>query len=439
MKKRILVSFMVIAMLLTVTPLGHAADVPSGVWSDWTTIKPSDWGKAEAVEEKVQYRYKTIIKATSTVSKTMDGFTLVETNSNRGAWSSWQDTPIDPVDNDALNREVKTQESLISYTYGHYCTGRVTGASYTTRPSNDTENTIFNENCVYHEIGDFDPNDSRIGHSSLFEDGYEYYETGSTTKYRCDNTCYTFYRMKTNYKTQYSYRDTTYKYTFEKISDWSEWVDTCPISYYDLQQRTVYRYRTVDDPGTDTPGTNDSSVPVSKIIQTITATNKTIAINSKPVKLGAKTSGNGKLTYSSSAKSVAAISSTGVITPKGYGTTTITIKAAETSSYKANTKNIIVQVIPKKMTIKKAASKKKRTLLITWKKDKTVTGYQVMLSMNKNFKKFSVSRNFKAKVTKQKITSLKSKTWYVRMRAYKKAGGKTIYGLWSKVKKVKIK
>ena len=91
------------------------------------------------------------------------------------------------------------------------------------------------------------------------------------------------------------------------------------------------------------------------------------------------------------------------------------------------------------MTIKKAKSSAKRTLLIAWNKDKTVTGYQVMLSMNKNFKKFSVSRNFKAKVTKQKITSLKSKTWYVRMRAYKTVSGKPVYGVWSNVKKVKIK
>ncbi|MBQ6392168.1 MAG: hypothetical protein IJH60_01510 [Eubacterium sp.] len=339
MKKRILVSFIAMAMLIVIAPLGYTADISYDEWSDW---------------------------------------------------SAWQDTPIDPVDNGIMKREVQTQEVLVSYTYGHYCTGNVEGAKYQTNSSNHIDNSVFNENCVYHEIGDFAPDDSRIKASSLGGGKYEYYESGSSSKYLCPSTCYNFYRMRENFKTQYRYREMKLK-------------------------------------------------PVPKNPHSIIATNKIIAINSKPVSLDVKTDGNGKLSYSSSAESVATVSSVGVVTPIAYGTTIITIKAAETSAYKANSKEITVSVVPKKMIIKKAKASGKRTMSIIWKKDKTVSGYQVMLSMKKNFKKYTVSRNFKAKVTKQKITSLKSKIWYVRMRAYKKVKGKKLYGIWSKIKKVKIK
>ena len=33
----------------------------------------------------------------------------------------------------------------------------------------------------------------------------------------------------------------------------------------------------------------------------------------------------------------------------------------------------------------------------------------------------------------------KGKTYYVRVRAYKKVSGKKLYGKWSKVKKIRIK
>ena len=42
--------------------------------------------------------------------------------------------------------------------------------------------------------------------------------------------------------------------------------------------------------------------------------------------------------------------------------------------------------------------------------------------------------------SKKTITKLKKgKTYYVRVRAYKKLSGKKIYGKWSKIKKIKIR
>ena len=177
----------------------------------------------------------------------------------------------------------------------------------------------------------------------------------------------------------------------------------------------------------------------AKSTQTITANDTTIAINSKPVSLNAKTDGNGNLTYSSSDNSVAIVSSAGIVTPKGYGTAAITIKAAETSAYNPSSKVITISVVPKKVTIKKAKASGKRAMSITWKKDKTVSGYQIMLSTKKNYTKPKIINNIKAKATKKKITGLKNKTWYVRIRSYKKVQGKKLYGIWSKDKRVKIK
>ena len=198
----------------------------------------------------------------------------------------------------------------------------------------------------------------------------------------------------------------------------------------------VWKSNSGEESGSDDP-VDPMPQPLAK--QTITASNKTIAINSKPINLGAKTTGNGKLSYSSSAPSVASISSSGVIIPKKYGTTTILIKAAETSLCKAASKRITVTVVPKKMTLTTVKSPARKTLLLKWNKDTAATKYEVQLCMKKDFKKNTLSRTYGKNVIKQKVKNMKSKTWYVRIRAWKKVGGKTYYGIWSSVKRVKIK
>ena len=97
-----------------------------------------------------------------------------------------------------------------------------------------------------------------------------------------------------------------------------------------------------EDPG---PGPDDPG-PISPApkAQTITAVNKKIAMG-KTAKLGAKTSGNGKLTYKSSSTAIAKVSASGVITPVKPGKANIIITAAATSTYKKATKTISVTVV----------------------------------------------------------------------------------------------
>lgn len=91
-------------------------------------------------------------------------------------------------------------------------------------------------------------------------------------------------------------------------------------------------------------------------------------------------------------------------------------------------------------TLKSVKSPKKSTLMITWKKLGKITGYQVQFCAKRNFKKGTIERKFKKKVTKTQVGPLKSKRkYYVRMRPYTKSSSKMYYGKWSKVKKVKIK
>lgn len=179
--------------------------------------------------------------------------------------------------------------------------------------------------------------------------------------------------------------------------------------------------------------------PTIKKEQIITASNRSFAIKSGPVSLGAKTNGNGKLTYISSNKTVADISSTGVVTPKNYGETIITIQASETSNSKVAVKRIVIRVVPKKMIFKSVKAAANRAVSLKWKKDKTVSGYQIQICRRKDFKSGAYQRTCKPSAFKKRITNLKKKTWYVRIRSFKKIGKSTYYGIWSAVKKVKIK
>lgn len=96
---------------------------------------------------------------------------------------------------------------------------------------------------------------------------------------------------------------------------------------------------------------------------------------------------------------------------------------------------------PKKVTLKKTSSPKKKSLKVTWKRDSKATGYQAVIATDKKFKKNKKTSTItKNKTTSKTFTKLKSKkTYLVKVRAYKKYGNKKVYGAYSKVKKVKVK
>ena len=82
-------------------------------------------------------------------------------------------------------------------------------------------------------------------------------------------------------------------------------------------------------------------------------------------------------------------------------------------------------------------NQKKLKAKATWKKLTNVFGYQIQYAPNKKFKKAKSKTVKSSSVTLKKLK--KKKTYFVRVRAYKLANGKKVYGKWSSVKKVKIK
>lgn len=103
---------------------------------------------------------------------------------------------------------------------------------------------------------------------------------------------------------------------------------------------------------------------------------------------------------------------------------------------KKNTKKTTV----KQLRIQKIKRSRKKQLTVYWKKDKTVSGYQVQIAANKKMTKERKLIKVSKKKTSCMIKKLKSKRmYYVRVRAYKKVKGNVVYGKWSQTKKIKVK
>lgn len=93
---------------------------------------------------------------------------------------------------------------------------------------------------------------------------------------------------------------------------------------------------------------------------------------------------------------------------------------------------------PKAVKGLRIVNQKPLKLIITWLSDTTVKGYEVQYAMDKKF-----TRSLKKKTVKTTYCTVKkvkrSKTYFVRVRAYKLQGTKKIYSKWTKVKKIKVK
>lgn len=87
-------------------------------------------------------------------------------------------------------------------------------------------------------------------------------------------------------------------------------------------------------------------------------------------------------------------------------------------------------------SIKNSASRK---MTLKWGKNAKAQGYQIQYALKSNFsgaKSVSVTKN--SIVTKTIGSLTKGKTYFVRIRAYKKVGSTACYSMWSATKKIKI-
>ena len=179
--------------------------------------------------------------------------------------------------------------------------------------------------------------------------------------------------------------------------------------------------------------TPQSIAGASVSVKSTTYNGKTQKASSVTVKMGGQTLKAGR-DYTVSCKAGRNVGSYKVtVTGKGSYTGT------KTATFKIN---------PKATSVKKL-KKAKRSFTVTWKKPsraalKQTTGYQVRWSLKKSMKgakaKTVKATSSAGKKCTLKVSKLKAgKKYYVQVRTYKKAGGKTYYSSWSKAKAVKTK
>ncbi|WP_201331106.1 SEC10/PgrA surface exclusion domain-containing protein [Lactobacillus nasalidis] len=124
-------------------------------------------------------------------------------------------------------------------------------------------------------------------------------------------------------------------------------------------------------------------------------------------------------------------------------TTTKKATTKKATTKKATTKKTTTKKVKKAKKVVVASSKftslkgSKKAFVGSWKKAKSVSGYQVRYSTASSMAK---SKTKSAKATKITVSSLKSKKkYYVQLRSYRKLSGKTYYSAWSKAKSVKTR
>lgn len=109
------------------------------------------------------------------------------------------------------------------------------------------------------------------------------------------------------------------------------------------------------------------------------------------------------------------------------------LDGTETTAPTTTTKNYT----PAKVKLTSLTAQSGHKIKAKWNKCSTsATGYQIYWAKDKKFKKVvaKTTTRGRSKVTYTGKNFTKGRKYYVRIRAYKKAGGKTYYGPWSNIK-----
>ncbi|HCT91732.1 MAG TPA: hypothetical protein DF613_10200, partial [Lachnospiraceae bacterium] len=77
-------------------------------------------------------------------------------------------------------------------------------------------------------------------------------------------------------------------------------------------------------------------------------------------------------------------------------------------------------------------------IAVTWKKSSNVDGYEIQYADNAAFTGKKTVKVPGVKTTKKDVSVKKGKTYYIRVRGYKKVSGLTYYSAWSGKKKVSV-
>ena len=206
-----------------------------------------------------------------------------------------------------------------------------------------------------------------------------------------------------------------------------------------IDQATVDKLTAAEQAWADLNKPDEPTKPVANVITAKSAT-KVASTKAQSFQLGAKAKGGAKLTYKSNNKSVTVSQSGKVTIAKNFvGSATITITSGATKTYTKTIKRITITVNPAGTAFRSVYNGKGKKLKAYWKKNSRVSGYQLQYSPSKQFTNVKTVTLKGANCTgaiRSKLT--KGKTYSVRIRTYKKVGGKVYYSAWSKSKQVKI-
>ena len=118
------------------------------------------------------------------------------------------------------------------------------------------------------------------------------------------------------------------------------------------------------------------------------------------------------------------------------GPATVTVKGKGDFS---GSKKVAFKVIPKGTTFTKLTGGKGQ-IKLAWEQPENITGYQIQYDLKKDFKDAKEVNKKKKKIVTETIKKLQgNKTYYVRIRTFKKVGKKVYYSTWSEAKTVRTK
>lgn len=134
---------------------------------------------------------------------------------------------------------------------------------------------------------------------------------------------------------------------------------------------------------------------------------------------------NQLIKWTSSDETIAEVTAFGVVIGKSYGTVTLTV----TSLGSGLTATYEITVVPGTIGINNLTSEKKGQMTVSYRKDKTVSGYEIIYATNSKFTKNKKTKVVnKASTSKTTISGLKGGTvYYVKVRSYVLINGQKIY------------
>lgn len=191
-----------------------------------------------------------------------------------------------------------------------------------------------------------------------------------------------------------------------------------------------------EDPSPQTPS---DSQPIQTTRVKLNASKKTLVLGKSctlKASLTPSNADNKKVTWTSSNKKVATVSAKGVVTAKGIGQATITVKTKDTG--KRATCKITVRPSAPKITVKQTGSK----IRVSWKKVKGASGYKIYRSVKKNsgYRLVRTLNRASARFFTDRVSGLKNKKrYYYKVVAYKTVKKSKINSSYSKPASIRVK